>query len=105
MEISNWLIDYYVSVLVSSISIIKVTASVSYLNDVADDKFSNLNLFRRSGSDDVERLLALDPVLQTSKLFLLGPVVKGCHEDDDDYGNQDGDAFDPAVIIFFDLAN
>jgi hypothetical protein len=62
-----------------------------------------LNLLRESArSDDVERLLALDPVLEAPELFLFRPVVEGGHEDNDDDGDQNGHALDPAVVLLFD---
>ena len=72
----------------------------AYLNDVTDDEFSNLDLLRQaSRPDDVEGLLALDSVLQSSKLFLFGPVVEGRHEDYDDDGDEDGNTLNPAVVL------
>ena len=78
----------------------------AYLNDVTDDEFSNLDLLRQaSRPDDVEGLLALDSVLQSSKLFLFGPVVEGRHEDYDDDGDEDGNTLDPAVVLLLHNAD
>jgi hypothetical protein len=72
----------------------------AYLDDVTDDEFSNLDLLcQASRPDDVEGLLAFDSVLESSKLFLFGPVIEGRHEDHDDDGDEDGNALDPAVVL------
>jgi hypothetical protein len=39
--------------------------------------------------------------LKSPELFLLGPVVEGSDENDNNDGNQNGDAFNPTVILFF----
>jgi len=44
-------------------------------------------------------LFALNSVLESPELFLLGPVVEGRDKNDDDDGDQDGHALDPAVVF------
>jgi hypothetical protein len=60
-----------------------------------------LYLGRLSPPDDAERLLALDPVLQPSKLLLLGPVIERGNEDDDHDSDQDSEALDPRRMLLF----
>ena len=55
--------------------------------------------------DDVEGLFSFDSVLKSPELFLLGPVVEGGDKNDNDDGDEDSNAFDPAVILFFYHAN
>lgn len=41
------------------------------LNYVSDDELANLDLLCGPGANDIEGLLTLDPVLETTKLLLL----------------------------------
>ena len=75
--------------------------SDSHLNDVTNDEFSDLYLDGFAPADHVEGLLALDPVLEAPELTLLGPVVEGGHEHDDDDGDQDGETLDPRRMLVF----
>ncbi len=63
--------------------------------DVTDDEviLGQLDDLRRPESG--KRLIVSDRLLETSKLFLLRPVVNGRHEDDDDHSGQDGGSLDP----------
>lgn len=62
-------------------------------------------LRRLTAPDDAEDLLALDAILEAAELLLLGPVVEGRHEDDDDDRDEDGRALDPrGVLLLLDRA-
>ena len=74
---------------------------LTYLYNVADYEFSYLHLNGLSATYDAESLLALDAILQASKLALFRPIVKSGHENDNDDGNEDGHALDPGRVILF----
>ena len=71
----------------------------SDLADVADDDLTDENLVALAATQDREFVLALDAALQPAELPLLGVVVEGRHEDDDDDRYQNGQAFNPFVVF------
>lgn len=80
--------------------------SAAYLDDVPNDELPDLNLLgNASRSDDAESLLAFDSVLEATELLFFGPVIEGSDENDDDDGYKDGNAFNPAVVLLFDIAD
>ena len=72
---------------------------VAHLNDIADHQVADLYLRRLAAADDAEGLLALDAVLEAAELLLLGPVVEGRHQHDDDHRDEDGRALDPRGVL------
>ena len=77
------------------------TNKQTYLYNVTNSQLANLNLLRQSISDNIKCLFAFNSVLETTKLFLLGPIIEGCDNDNNDDCNEDGEAFDVSVFIFF----
>ena len=71
----------------------------AHLDDIADHQVADLYLRRLSAADDAEGLLALDAVLEAAELLLLGPVVEGRHQHDDDHRDEDGSALDPRGVL------
>ena len=76
---------------------------LTHLNDITDHQVPDLYLRRLTAPDDAEGLLALNAVLEAAELLLLGPVVEGGHEHDDDDRDEDGGALDPrGVLVLLD---
>ena len=65
--------------------------------NVANDDFADEYLAAFASAQHGELVLALDAVLQSAELFLLGVIVEGSHKDDDYDGDQNGEALDPLV--------
>lgn len=68
------------------------------LGDVSHHHLGHGDLDHLAFADDGELLLLLDATLQPAELLLLGPVVEGRHQDDDDDREQDGGALDPTGL-------
>ena len=69
--------------------------AVLHLADVSDDDIFDWNLSYDILSDNIELLIEFDFRLQAAKLPLLGPIVEGRDEHDDDHGDDDSSTFDP----------
>ena len=69
------------------------------LNDVSDDELADLDLLCGPGADDIEGLLTLDAILEAAELLLLGPVIEGSDQDDNNDGDQDGQTLNPAMLV------
>lgn len=74
------------------------------LADVSDDDLSDKDLAALAPAQDGELVLALDAALQSAKLSLLGIIIEGSYQDDDDDGYQNGEALDPLVRLVLRVA-
>lgn len=81
-------------------ALFSIFKGISYLNDVADYQLADLNLLCSSLANHIERLFALNSILQSSKLLLLRPIIEGRDENNNDDGNENGTALDPSVLVF-----
>ena len=77
----------------------RLNRNKAYLYNVPHCQFANLDLLCGSISNDIEFLLALNSILEAAKLFLLGPIIEGCDNDNNDDCDQDGGPFDVPVLI------
>ena len=77
----------------------RLNRNKTYLYNVTHCQFANLDLLRGSISNDIELLLAFNSILETAKLLLLGPIIEGCDNDNNDDCDQDGGPFDVPVLI------
>lgn len=73
--------------------------SATHLADVADDDLADEDLVALAAAHHGELVLALDAALQSAELSLLGIIIEGSYQDDDDDGYQNGEALDPLVRL------
>ena len=71
----------------------------THLADVAYEDLADEDLVALAAADHGEFVLALDAALQPAKLSLLGIIVEGSYQDDNDDGYQNGETFNPLVRL------
>lgn len=82
----------------------KKTRTSTDLAYVSNDDFADEYLAAFAPAYDGELVFALDAALQPAELSLLGIIIEGSYQDDDNDGYQNGETLDPFVRLILLVA-